>query len=176
MPPFPAQPPAKGAVPRRVANLAFPEILVIWALRHYANCRQALATRTAAIAPGFSRAFGLAQLEESLAAFAVLAESLSSAARLPQALSAVEDDRINASEEAVLAALAAFQRGEVARAHALSEWCLLPGGRQCFIEGAKHLAQAMRKAGHLIPYEAPRRRELALNQQGADGMPASANG
>jgi len=160
---FPALPQVRGAAPRSVVNLAFSEILVIWALRRYANCRQALTTRTAVIAPEFSRAFGLAQLEEALAAFAVLAESLTAAARLPQALSVVEDDRINATEEAVLATLAAFQRGEEAQALALGEWCLLQDGRQSFIEGARRLAESLRAAGHMIPYEAPRRRDLALN-------------
>jgi len=159
---FPALPRPRGTAPRSVANLAFAEILVIWALRRYTNCRLGREARTAIIAPEFSRALGLARLEENLTTFADLADCLAKAARLPQALSAVEDDRINASEEAVLSTLAAFQHGEDAQAEALGEWCLLPAGRAGFIAGARRLALSLREAGHVIPYEMPRRRRLAL--------------
>ncbi|GAB4360589.1 MAG: hypothetical protein Kow00114_14410 [Kiloniellaceae bacterium] len=165
---FPALPRPRGSAPRSVANLAFAEILVIWALRRYTNCRLGREARTAIIAPEFSRALGLARLEESLAAFARLADSLATAARLPQALSVVEDDRVNASEEAVLSVLAAFQHGEVAQAEALGEWCLLPAGRAAFLAGARQLAASLSEAGHVIPYELPRRRHLALDS-GTDG-------
>lgn len=160
---------AKGVAPRHVVNLAFPEVLVIWALRRYTNSRQPREARSAIIAPEFSRAFGLAQLEETLAAFLAVAESLMAAARLPQALSAIEDDRINATEEALLSVLAAFQQGETAQARALGEWCLLPPGRRRFLEGAARLAQSLRAAGQLIPYQAPRRRELVLGGKAEDG-------
>ncbi len=154
---------SRGHSPRRVADLAFAEVLVIWALRRFSNCRQPLEARSAVIAPEFSRAFGLASLEDTLSAFTALAESLIAAARLPQALSVVEDDRINATEEAVLSVLAAFQQGEAGQARALGEWCLLPAGRARFLDGAERLAQSLRTAGQLIPYEAPRRRELVLD-------------
>lgn len=152
----------RGRTPRRVANLAFAEVLVIWALRRFTGSRRPLETRSAVIASEFSRAFGLAQLEETLAAFTGVAESLITAARLPQALSAVEDDRVNATEEALLSVLAAFQQGETAQARALGEWCLLPAGRRRFLQGAERLAQSLSGAGQMIPYEAPRRRELVL--------------
>jgi hypothetical protein len=172
---FPALPRARGAAPRSVANLAFPEILVIWALRRYAGCRLSREARTAVVAREFSRAFGLARLEQTLADFARLADSLASAARLPQALSVLEDDRINATEEAVLATLAALQRGAVAQAAALSEWSLLPAGRAAFLAAAEGLAQALREAGHLIPYQRPQRGTLLL-PAGADAVlpPAAA--
>ncbi len=160
---------AKGAAPRHIANLAFPEVLVIWALRRYTNCRQPQEARSAIIAPEFSRALGLAQLEETLAAFSAVADSLMAAARLPQALSLIEDDRINATEEALLSVLAAFQQGETAQARALSEWCLLPAGRRRFVEGAEGLARSLRAAGQLLPYQAPRRRELVLGGKAGDG-------
>jgi len=161
---FPAQPRAKGAEPRCVANLAFAEILVIWALRRFANIREPQGARVEVVAGEFSRAFGLAALEDALAAFGAVAASLITAARLPQAISVVEDDRINASEEALLSVLGAFQQGERAQARALGEWCLLPKGRAKFLEGAEKLARCLREAGHLIPYEAPRRRSLALDR------------
>lgn len=159
---------AKGVAPRHVANLAFSEILVIWALRRFCNCRQPLEARSAVIAPEFSRALGLARLEEALAAFTAVAESLVDTARLPQALSAIEDDRINATEEALLSVLAAFQQGEAAQARALSEWCLLPAGRRRFVEGAERLARSLREAGQMIPYQPPRRRDLVLDATGED--------
>lgn len=155
----------RGQAPRCVANLAFAEILVIWALRRFTSCRQPLEARSAVIAPEFSRAFGLSRLEDALAAFTAMAESLLAAARLPQAFSAVEDDRINATEEALLSVLAAFQQGEAAQARALSEWCLLPTGRQRFLAGAESLAASLGEAGQMIPYEAPRRRQLVLREE-----------
>jgi len=175
-PPFPALPRSRGAAPRCVANLAFPEILVVWALRRYASCRLAPEGRAAVIAPEFSRALGLARLENSLAALAGMAEALARAARLPQAFSLVEDDRISATEEAVLSTLAALQRDEAGQAAALSEWCLLPAGRAGFLAGARSLAQALREAGHLIPYEVPRRRTLTLaaGSQADRPLPAAA--
>ncbi|MEO3430937.1 hypothetical protein AAFN88_18935 [Pelagibius sp. CAU 1746] len=168
---------AKGAAPRHVANLAFPEVLVIWALRRYANSRQPAETRSAVVAPEFSRALGLARLEETLAAFSALAESLMAAARLPQALSVIEDDRVNPTEEALLSVLAAFQQGETAQARALGEWCLLPPGRRRFIDGAERLAQSLRAAGQMIPYQAPRRRALMLSGRTDDAppMPSATN-
>lgn len=168
---------AKGVAPRHVANLAFSEILVIWALRRFCNCRQPLEGRSALIAPEFSRALGLARLEDALAAFTAVAESLIAAARLPQALSVIEDDRINATEEALLSVLAAFQQGETAQALALSEWCLLPAGRRRFVEGAGRLAQSLREAGQMIPYQAPRRRELVLDGKAEAGrlLPSTAD-
>ncbi|WP_193370122.1 hypothetical protein [Pelagibius marinus] len=164
----PQAPRAKGVAPRHVANLAFPEVLVIWALRRYTNCRQPREARSAVIAPEFSRALGLAHLEETLAAFSAVADGLMAAARLPQALSVIDDDRINATEEALLSVLAAFQQGETAQARALSEWCLLPVGRRRFVEGAERLARSLRAAAQLIPYQAPRRRELVLGDKGED--------
>src|SRR3546814_14361053 len=88
-------------------------------------------TRTATLFPYTTlfRSLGIARLEQVLAAFAGLADSLASAARLPQALSLLEDDRINATEEALLAALAALQHGAAARAAALSERSLAQTGR-----------------------------------------------
>lgn len=172
---FPALPLAPGAAPRSVANLAFPEILVIWALRRYTACsplpREA---RTAILAPEFSRAFGLARLEETLAAFVRLADNLASAARLPQALSVLEDDRINPTEEALLATLAALQQGEAAQAAALSEWGLLPCGRAAFLAAAESLAQALREAGHRLPYQVPRRRTLASGPKSDSPLPSAA--
>jgi hypothetical protein len=173
---FPALPLGRGAAPRSVANLAFPEILVIWALRRYTACRLSREGRAAAIAPEFSRAFGLARLEATLAAFARLADCLARAARLPQALSVVEDDRINATEEALLSTLAALQHGEAAQARALSEWCLLPQGRGVFLAAAGDLARTMREAGHLIPYETPRRQRLALDGVAEDARPLPSAG
>ncbi len=158
----------RGHAPRCVADLAFAEVLVIWALRRFSNCRQPLEARSAVIAPEFSRAFGLACLEETLVAFTALAESLVTAARLPQALSVIEDDRVNATEEAVLSVLAAFQQDEAGQARALGEWCLLPAGRKRFLDGAERLARSLRNAGQLIPYEAPRRRDLVLAAAGDD--------
>lgn len=146
----------RGHAPRPVATLAFAEILVVWALRRYAGSRRPAATRGAVIAPEFARAFGLARLEAALAAFTDLAESLIAGARLPQPPAAIEDDRVNATEEAVLAVLAACQQGETAQARALSEWCLLPAGRRRFLDGAGGLAQSLREAGQILPYEAPR--------------------
>ncbi len=163
---------AKGVAPRHVANLAFPELLVIWALRRYSNSRQPQEVRSAVIAPEFCRALGLARLEETLAAFSIVADSLIGAARLPQALSAFEDDRINATEEALLSVLAAFQQGEMAQARALAEWCLLPAGRRRFIEGAERLAQSLREAGQRLPYQAPRRRALVQGGEPEAGAQA----
>ncbi|MGF1628716.1 MAG: hypothetical protein ACFCUT_04545 [Kiloniellaceae bacterium] len=173
---FPALPLGRGAAPRSVANLAFPEILVIWALRRYTACRLSREARAAVIAPEFSRAFGIARLEATLAAFARLADSLTRAARLPQALSLVEDDRINATEEALLSTLAALQHGEAAQAKALSEWCLLPQGRCVFLAAADDLARTMREAGHLIPYEAPRRQGLSLESGARNSQPLPSAG
>jgi len=160
---FPALPSERGAAPRSVAHLAFPEILVIWALRRYTACRLPREARVGILAPEFSRAFGLARLEDTLAAFVRLADSLAVAARLPQALSVLEDDRINPTEEALLATLAALQHGESAQAAALSEWSLLPAGRTAFLAAAESLARALREAGHKLPYEAPRRRTLGAD-------------
>src|SRR5690606_17839201 len=159
--------------PRSVAQLAFPEILVIWALRRYTNCPLSAEARAAVIAPEFSRAFGLARLEETLAAFSRLAVSLNTSARLPQAMSVLEDDRINATEEALLASLAALQRGAAAQAQALGEWILLPAGRVAFLDAAERLAQVMREAGHLLPYQPPRRRAL-LAEPADEELPAAA--
>src|SRR3546814_11562708 len=91
---FPALPSVRGAEPRSVAHLAFPEILVIWALRRYTGCRLPREARAAVVAGELSRALGIARLEQVLAAFAGLADSLASAARLPQALSLPEHDPI----------------------------------------------------------------------------------
>lgn len=170
---FPAAPRGHDGAPRSVAQLAFPEILVIWALRRYTSCRLSAEARAAVIAPEFSRAFGLARLEETLAAFSRLAVSLTLSARLPQALSVLEDDRINATEEALLASLAALQRGAAAQARALGEWILLPAGRTAFLAAAERLAQVMREAGHLLPYQPPRRRAL-LAVPADDLLPAAA--
>jgi hypothetical protein len=168
---FPALPRSRGDAPRSVANLAFAEILVIWALRRYNACRLPREGRTAAIAAEFSRAFGLARLEETLTAFAGLADSLAATARLPQALSQVEDDRINPTEEAVLSALAALQHGAERQAAALCEWCLLPAGRTAFLAGARCLALSLREAGHTIPYTAPKRRSFALDTAAEKAAP-----
>lgn len=157
---FPAAPRGPDGAPRRVAQLAFAEVLVIWALRRFTNCRLTVEARSAIIAPEFARALGLARLEQTLAAFSKLAASLAAEARLPQALSVLEDDRINATEEALLASLAALQRGAAAQARALGEWILLPAGRTAFLASAERLAQVMREAGHLLPYQPPRRRVL----------------
>lgn len=174
---FPALPHSGSPAPRSVANLAFPEILVIWALRRYTGSGRSRETRTATIAAEFSRAFGLARLEGTLAAFACVADSLAGAARLPQALSVLEDDRINATEEALLATLAALQQGAAARAAALSEWNLLPAGRAAFLAGAQTLARDLREAGHLLPYQAPQGAAPALAGGLADSPPlTSASG
>ncbi len=170
---FPALPRGRGDAPRSVAHLAFAEILVIWALRRYGACRLPREGRTAVIASEFSRAFGIARLEETLMAFAGLADSLAAAARLPQAQSRVEDDRINPTEEAVLSALAALQHGAERQAEALCEWCLLPAGRRDFLAGARCLARSLREAGHSIPYQAPKRR-LALDTAAEKAPPLPA--
>jgi hypothetical protein len=168
---FPALPRGPGNAPRCVAHLAFAEILVIWALRRYNACQLSREGRTAAIAPEFSRALGLARLEETLTAFAGLADSLAAAARLPQAQSQIEDDRINPTEEAVLSALAALQHGAERQAAALCEWCLLPAGRKGFLAGARCLARSLREAGHTIPYQAPKRRSFALDTAAEEARP-----
>jgi hypothetical protein len=164
MPKFPALPRTQGAEPRCVAHLAFAEILVIWALRRFASARRPQEARVEMIAGEFSRAFGLAVLEDALSAFEAVAGSLVTAARLPQAISPVEDDRINATEEALLGVLAAFQQGERRRARALGEWCLLPQGRARFLDGAESLALCLAEAGHRIPYTAPLRPGLMLKR------------
>ncbi|HMA14716.1 MAG: hypothetical protein ACM35H_15290 [Bacteroidota bacterium] len=171
---FPAAAREHDGAPRSVAQLAFPEILVIWALRRYSNCRLSAEARAAVIAPEFSRAFGLARLKETLAAFSRLAVSLAASARLPQALSVLEDDRINATEEALLASLAALQRGAAAQARALGEWILLPAGRAAFLAAAERLAQVMREVGHLLPYQPPRRRGLLAEQAEGALLPTAA--
>ena len=168
---FPALPLGRGTAPRSVANLAFSEILVIWALRRYTACQLPQEARAAALAPEFSRALGLARLEATLAAFTRLADSLVCAARLPQAISLVDDDRINATEEALLSTLAALQRGETAQARALSEWCLLPQGRSVFLAAAGQFARSLREAGQVIPYEAPHRQGLALEDGSEKSQP-----
>jgi hypothetical protein len=168
---FPALPRGRGDAPRSVAHLAFAEILVIWALRRYNACRLSREGPTAAIAPEFSRAFGLARLEETLTAFAGLADSLAAAARLPQAQSQIDDDRINPTEEAVLAALAALQHGAERQAAALCEWCLLPTGRRGFLDGARCLARSLREAGHTLPYQVPKRRSFALDTAAEQASP-----
>lgn len=168
---FPALPLGRGTAPRSVANLAFPEILVIWALRRYTACQLPQEARAAALAPEFSRALGLARLEATLAAFTRLADSLVCAARLPQAISLVDDDRINATEEALLSTLAALQQGETAQARALSEWCLLPQGRSVFLAAAGQFARSLREAGQVIPYEAPHRQGLALEDGSEKSQP-----
>lgn len=170
---FPALPRRRGDAPRSVVHLAFAEILVIWALRRYGACQLPREGRTAVIASEFSRAFGLARLEETLTAFAGLADSLAANARLPQAKSQVEDDRINPTEEAVLSALAALQHGSERQAEALCEWCLRPAGRAAFLAGARCLARSLREAGHTLPYEAPRRRSLALDAAAVPQLPAA---
>src|SRR3546814_15596458 len=91
---FPARPHGDSPAPRTVANLAFPEILVIWALRRYTGCGLSREARTAVVAAEFSRAFGLARLAGPLAAFARLADSLAGAARLPPAPSLLEAARL----------------------------------------------------------------------------------
>lgn len=173
---FPARPHGDSPAPRTVANLAFPEILVIWALRRYTGCGLSREARTAVVAAEFSRAFGLARLEGTLAAFARLADSLAGAARLPQALSVLEDERISATEEALLATLAALQRGEAAQAAALSEWNLLPAGRAAFLAAAQTLARDLREAGHLLPYQAPQGPALALAGGPDDSRPLPSAG
>ena len=152
---FPELPSERAAAPRCVAQLAFPEILVVWALRRYAGCRLPREMRKGVIAPEFSRIFGLARLEQALTAFASLTDSLASSARLPQAFSVLEDDRINATEEALLATLAALQHDATARAGALTEWCLLAPGRVPFLAACESLARALREAGQVMPYRAP---------------------
>jgi len=173
--PFPAAPAKRGDAPRRVAHLAFAEILVIWALRRFRTCRLPQEGRAAVIAPELSRALGLARLEEALDAIAALAASLGAAARLPQALSRIEDDRINPTEEALLAVLAALQQGAERQATALCEWCLLPAGRAQFLAAARCLARSLREAGHPLPYTAPRQRHLVLGATPEDSqLPAAA--
>lgn len=174
-----ALPRGRGAAPRCLAQLSFPEILVIWALRQYTGCRLSQEARMAALAREFSRVFGLARLEQVLAAFDRLANSLAASARLPQALSVLEDDRINATEEALLATLAVLQHGATAHAAALAEWSLLPAGRAPFLAAAERLAQTMRESGRMIPYKAPPRRALTPGARQvpagfheADGQPA----
>lgn len=164
--------------PRIVADLAFPEIIIVWALRH------SLATqapgkaanrepkdnlnrddRQARIAPEFSRALGLARLEESLAALASLTHSLTWAARLPQATAAISDDRVTAAEEAVLATLSAFQRGEATLAQHLGEWLVRHSEQRRFIGAARQLAEIMAEAGQFIPHDATR--PQPIGRQGA---------
>jgi hypothetical protein len=169
--PLPALSFHRGTGPRRVANLAFSEILIVWALRRYTARSLSREARAAAVAPEFARAFGLAGLETTLAAFARVADALVRAARLPQAVSLPEDDRVNPTEEALLSVLAALQQGKAAQARALSEWCLLPEGRGGFLTAAGELARAMREAGQMIPYEAPRRLHLALSARADDAPP-----
>ena len=161
----------RGTGPRCVANLAFSEVLVIWALRRYAARSLSREARAAAVAPEFARAFGLARLEDTLEAFSRIADGLIRSARLPQAVSLLEDDRINPTEEALLSTLAALQQGETGQARALSEWCLLPRGRDGFLAAAGELARAMREAGQMIPYEAPRRHHLTLSAAAVDTAP-----
>lgn len=147
---------------------------MIWALRRYAGCRLSPEARTAVLAPAFSRAFGVARLEETLCLFSRLADGLTNAARLPPALSALEDDRINATEEALLASLATLQQGAVAQARALGEWILLPPGRAAFFAAAERLALIMREAGQRLPYQPPQR--PTLQTQPADDVLPSAVG
>ena len=171
---FPAAARSPDGAPRSVAQLAFPEILVIWALRRYTNCRLSAEARAAIIAPEFARAVGLARLEETLSAFSRLAVSLTTSARLPRPMSVLEDDRINATEEALLASLAALQRGAAAQARAVGEWILLPTSRAEFLAAAERLAQVMREAGHLLPYQPPRRRVLLAEPSEGAPLPAAA--
>src|SRR3546814_16837786 len=97
---FPARPHGDSPAPRTVANLAFPEILVLWALRRYTGCGLSREARTAVVAAEFSRAFGLARLEGTLPAFARISASLAGAARLPQAPPLLEADPIRPPHEA----------------------------------------------------------------------------
>lgn len=163
--------------PRIVANLAFPEIIVVWALRHSlaagtagnnagkARGHCADKQREARIAPEFSRALGLARLEESLAALANLSHSLSWAGRLPQAAAAVNDDRVTAREEAVLATLSAFQHGETALAQRLSEWLVRRSEQRRFAGAARQLAEIMAEAGQFIPHDPTRPQPLGRQSE-----------
>ncbi|NIA70846.1 hypothetical protein HBA54_19795 [Pelagibius litoralis] len=138
--------------PRIVANLTFAEIIIVWALRHSLTDAGAQRTRDARIAPEFSRALGLARLEESLTSLAVLAQGLARAGRLPQSEAAVNDDRVTAREEAVLATLSAHQHGASALATWLSEWLVVQTEQQRFATAARVLAEIMAEAGQFLPH------------------------
>lgn len=145
-------------LPRIVATLTFPEIIVIWALRHATADAEGGADASGRIAKEFARAVGLARLEEALAALATMVAALTDASRLPQAMPPLDDDRVSAQEEALLALLGAAQRSDPSLSKRLVEWLVLPQAQRDFAEAAASLARIMSEAGQTIPLDSQRHR------------------
>ncbi|WP_420349092.1 hypothetical protein [Pelagibius sp.] len=145
-------------LPRIVASLAFPEIIVIWSLRHASAEAQGGDDASGRIAKEFARALGLARLEEAMAALSTMVDALAGASRLPQAMPQLDDDRVSAREEAVLALLGACQRNDGSLSKRLVEWLVFRNTQQSFAEAAACLARIMKEAGQTIPLDSQRHR------------------
>ncbi|WP_299397937.1 hypothetical protein [Pelagibius sp.] len=158
MQPLPDQRHRSHRLPRIVATLTFPEIIVIWALRHATADAGGGADASGRIAKEFARALGLARLEDALAALATMVAALADASRLPQAMPPLDDDRVSAREEALLALLGAAQRSDPSLSKRLVEWLVLPSAQRDFAEAAASLARIMSEAGQTIPLDSQRHR------------------
>ena len=137
--------------PRIVANLAFAEILIVWSLRQMLARTDDEGFQESRIAESLSRAFGLARVEDALTALTALASGLCGEGRLGDRFAAVDDDRVTATEEAVLATLAAYQHRESGRAGRLIEWLVQRPAQQRLAAAAHGLATIMTEAGHRLP-------------------------
>lgn len=131
----------------RISDLAYGEQLVLWAARRW------LADRSGwpRVAEEFALALGCTRARAALGALEQILEALHGGARRTVYLHRLDCCRVSGDEHALLSALAALQAGSSARARAFLEWLLPPPLAADVVAPASHLAEALARAGLLIP-------------------------
>jgi hypothetical protein len=139
-------------------ELTTAEQFALWSLRH----RRARPWDGRIVAEGFFRAFGLCGVEEALAAFAALCETVGRHGRRRLSLNGCACRSVAADERALLTLLAAAQAEEAAHVRALAAWLCRPEGQPALAEAARRFAVALAARDLWLPLrlepERPRRK------------------
>jgi hypothetical protein len=130
-----------------VLALSTAEQFALWSLRRRRACPWDAAT----LAEGFFRAFGVSGVEEALASFAALCESLSRHGRRRLSLNGCNCRALAADERSLLGLLAAAQAGERRHAEAIALWLCRPAGQAELLAAADCFAAAFQRRGLLLP-------------------------
>lgn len=129
------------------------EQFVLWSLRH----ARARPWDSCTIAEAHFRAFGIAEVEEALAAFAALRDALARHGRRRLSLNGCACGQLSADERAVLNLLAASQAGAQAHARALAAWLCQPSGQTLLVDAARAYVGALGRRGLVLPLRQPSR-------------------
>ena len=130
-----------------VLALSTAEQFALWSLRH----RRAFPWDGDVLAEGFFRAFGVAGVEEALAAFAAFCDALGRHARRRLSLNGCRCRALAADERCLLALLGAAQGGALRHAQALADWLCRPAGQAALVNAAGLVACSFRSRGLLLP-------------------------